>query len=139
MLTSAQNCQKYTFLDNLRIITQEGNMQTRQMTPFFSSTFCNLTVCNIHFWIWKYWKFVFMWSPLRSILACKISKYLVRTYQFREFVTFFYRHPEVTKNLYYVLYIRRSQIPIFLGSWTIINQLYLSSHLLSLVVTSSHL
>ena len=30
------------------------------------------------------------------------------------------RHPEVTKNLYYVLSTRRSQIPIFLGSssWT---------------------
>ena len=91
MLTSPQNCQKCTFLDNLRIITQEGNMETRQLTPFFSSTFSDLTVCNIHFWIWKYSKFVFMWSPLWSILACKISQYLVRTYQFRQFVTFFYK------------------------------------------------
>ena len=33
------------------------------------------------------------------------------------------RHPEVTKNLYYVLPTRGSQIPIFLGSssWTIIH------------------
>ena len=32
------------------------------------------------------------------------------------------RHPEVTKNLYYVLSTRRRQIPIFLGSssWTIL-------------------
>ena len=37
------------------------------------------------------------------------------------------RHPEVTKNLYYVLSIRRSQIPIFLGtsSWTIWNICFL--------------
>ena len=29
------NCKKCTFLDILRTITQEGNMETRQMTPFF--------------------------------------------------------------------------------------------------------
>ena len=45
--------QKMHFLDNLRTITQEGNMETRQMTAFFSSTFSTLTVCNIHFCIWK--------------------------------------------------------------------------------------
>ena len=39
------------FLDNLRTITQEGNMETRQMAPFFPSTFSALTVCNIHFGI----------------------------------------------------------------------------------------
>ena len=49
LLRSAQNCKKCSFLDNLRTITQEGNMETRQMTPFFSSTFSDLTVCNIHF------------------------------------------------------------------------------------------
>ena len=48
-LTSAQNCMKYTFLDNLRVITQEGNMETRQMTPFFHLLFP--TVYNIHFCI----------------------------------------------------------------------------------------
>ena len=45
-----------SFLDNLKTITQKGNMETRQITPFFSSTFSDLTVCNIHFWIWKYTK-----------------------------------------------------------------------------------
>ena len=30
-----------------------GNMETRQMTPIFSSTFSALTACNIHFFIWK--------------------------------------------------------------------------------------
>ena len=39
------------FLDNLWTIIQEGNMETRQMTPFFSSTFSTQTVCNIHFCI----------------------------------------------------------------------------------------
>ena len=39
MLRSAQNCEKCTFLGNLRTITQEGNMETRQMTPFFHLLF----------------------------------------------------------------------------------------------------
>ena len=40
---------KGTFFDNLRIITQEGNMKTTKMTQFFSSTFSTLPTCNIHF------------------------------------------------------------------------------------------
>ena len=47
-------------LDTLRTITLKGNMETRQMSPFFfiylfffSFTFSNLTVSSIHFWIWK--------------------------------------------------------------------------------------
>ena len=43
--------QKMHFLDNLRTITREENMETRQMNPFFPSTFAALTVCNIHFCI----------------------------------------------------------------------------------------
>ena len=30
-------------------ISQEGNMETMQMTPFFSCTFSAVTVCIIHF------------------------------------------------------------------------------------------
>ena len=43
--------QKITYLDNIRTITQEANMETRQITPFFSATFPTLSVCNIHFCI----------------------------------------------------------------------------------------
>ena len=39
LLTSVQNCKNALFLDSLRTIPQEGNMEARQMTPFFSSTF----------------------------------------------------------------------------------------------------
>ena len=53
LLQSAQICKKMHFFDNFRTITLEGNMKTRQMTPFFSSAFPTLAVCNIHFWIWK--------------------------------------------------------------------------------------
>ena len=37
---------------------------------FFSSTSA-LTVCNIHFWIWKYSKFIFMWSPFGPFWSVK--------------------------------------------------------------------
>ena len=65
---------KMHFLDNLRAITQEGSTETRQMTHFLS-TFLTLTVCNIHFYIWKWSKFIFLWSPLWSILVCKIPQF----------------------------------------------------------------
>ena len=39
--------QKYTLLDNLRTITQERNMETRQMTQFFSSPLSDLFVIFI--------------------------------------------------------------------------------------------
>ena len=51
LLRSAQNCMKYAVLEHLRAITQEGNMESRQMTPFFSSNFSTLTVRNIYFCI----------------------------------------------------------------------------------------
>ena len=89
LLRSAQNCKKCNFLDNLRTITQEGNMETRQMTPFFSSTFSDLTVCNIHFWTWKYSKFIFMWSTLWFILVCKVPQFLAKSYRFRQLIILF--------------------------------------------------
>ena len=46
LLRSAR-CKKCTFLENLQTTTQEGNMETRQRTSFFSSAFSNLTVTSI--------------------------------------------------------------------------------------------
>ena len=90
--------------------TQEENMEIRQMTLFFSSTVPVVTACNIHIWIWKYLKFIFMWSPSWSILVCNTSissqKLSIRAAHH--------------KNLHYVLSTHQSQIPILLGSssWT---------------------
>ena len=39
MLKSAQSCKKFTFLESLRTITQEGNMKTIQITSFFHLLF----------------------------------------------------------------------------------------------------
>ena len=42
---------------------------------FFLFTFWALTVCDIHFWIWKLSKFTFMGSRFWSILVCKIPEF----------------------------------------------------------------
>ena len=39
LLKSAQNCKNCNFLDNLRNKTQEGHIETKQMTPFFHLLF----------------------------------------------------------------------------------------------------
>ena len=74
------------------------------MTQFFSSILSALTVCNIHFCIWKYSKFIFMWSPIWSILICKICQFWEKATYMDGHQTFLERAQfEVTKNLYYVL------------------------------------
>ena len=78
------NLQKIHFLDNLRTITQEGSMETKQMTSFFSSAFSNLFVIFISefenaqnsFSCW-------------SILVCKIPQFLAKSYRFRQLITLF--------------------------------------------------
>ena len=59
------NLQKMNFFGQLKDHNLAGNMETRQMAPFFSSTFSALTVCNIHLCIWKWSKFIFnlLFSP----------------------------------------------------------------------------
>ena len=69
--------------------THEGNMKTRQMTPFFSFPFSALIVCNIYFCISKYAKFIFMWSPLWSMLVCKITQFLTKSYWFGQVIILF--------------------------------------------------
>ena len=41
--------QKLTFMDSLRNIDQEANMETRQMSSFPSFFFSTLSICNINF------------------------------------------------------------------------------------------
>ena len=51
-------------------------METIQMTSF--SIYFFHSVCNIHFWILKYSKFIFMFM---SILVSKISQFLSKSYR----------------------------------------------------------
>ena len=124
--------QKCTFFDNLRTITEEANMEARQMTAFFSPTSSALTVYNINFCTWKYSKFIFMCSPLWSILVCCESvafrqklRYFTSIFdgklpvQTADHTSLESRHPELTKNPYYVVHPPEPNTH-FLGSnlWT---------------------
>ena len=62
------------FLDNLKSITREGSTETWQTNPFLSTSSA-LTISNIHFYIWKWSKFIFLWSSLWSILVCKMPQF----------------------------------------------------------------
>ena len=84
----SKKLQKMYILDNLSTITQEGCMETRQMTSFFFIYFFQ-SVCNNHFWIWKCSKFIFMWSRCWSILICKIPQCSAKSYWFRQLITLY--------------------------------------------------
>ena len=73
LLRSAKNCKKCTF-QTIKYQKQNGNMKI-----IFHVLFFTLTVCNIHFYIWKSSKFIFMWSSLWSILVCKIPYFWALT------------------------------------------------------------
>ena len=85
-LAVSTKLQKMYFLDNLRTISQEENRDTRKMTQ---STFSALTGSKIHFWIWKYSKFIFMWSSFWSILVCKILQFLTKSYRLGQLIILF--------------------------------------------------
>ena len=68
MLRLAKFCKKCTIFGNSRTMTQERKKETRQMTP--------MSVCDIHFCIWKMSKVIFMGSPpLWPIRVCKIPEF----------------------------------------------------------------
>ena len=73
------DCKKDNFLDNLSTKTWQGNMETRAMTPFFSSTFSALTVFNIHFLYLKLVKIYFHVAPFCFILVSKIPQFWTKT------------------------------------------------------------
>ena len=93
-LKSAQNCKKCTFLDNLRTITQEGNMETRQMTSFF----------HLRFLLQLFVTFIFVFENSQNSFSCAPPFSPFWSVKYLNF-----RHPEVTKNPYYVLPPERSQ------------------------------
>ena len=73
------------------------SMETKQMTSFFSSTCSVLHVCNIYFSEYE-----------------NTQHFLVKaTDSDAHHIFLENRHPEVTKNLYYVLSTCQSQITIF--------------------------
>ena len=68
--------EKMHFFDNFRVITQEGNMKTAQMTPFFFIYFFYLLVRFISEFenTWNSFSNSLLWS----ILVCKIPQFLLK-------------------------------------------------------------
>ena len=98
---------KNTLFQQLRTKLRKKTWKQDKWPYFSSSTFSSLTVCNIHFYIWKWWKFIFMWS---SILVYKIPQFWQKLPIPTVHDTFLERrHPEVTKNPNYVLSPKGSQ------------------------------
>ena len=101
---------KSTFLDNLQIMTQVGNMETRKMTPIFSSTFSTLTVCNIFFLFENSQNLFWCGAPFGTFWSVKYLNFGQKLLIWTIHHTFLEsRHPEVTKNPYYVLPLEWSQ------------------------------
>ena len=91
--------QKMHFLDNLRTITQEGSMETRQMNPFCSSSFSSLfVICS---------NFIFMWSP-HPVGPFWSVKYLnlkyPKSHQFRQLITLFYKVDTLRLLTIYIMF-----------------------------------
>ena len=96
LLRLAQNCKICTFLDNLRTITQELDMETRQIIPFFSSIFSTLTVCNI--FVFQKGQNTFLSGLFWSVKYLNFGQKLPIRRAHHTFLE--RRHPEVTKNPY---------------------------------------
>ena len=90
----------------------------------FLSTFSAQTVCNIHFWIWKYSKFVFICSRLWSILICKIPQFSAKSYRFGQFTILFWNVDTLRLLKIYITFCSpaRAKYSFFLASssWTIL-------------------
>ena len=122
MLRSAQICKKCPIFGNLRTITQEEKKETRQMTPFLSSTFWVLTLYDIYFYIWKMSKFVIIGFPLWSILVCKIPEFWKWKLWYQNFVPFNSGdiHIKESKEPGFIFF-NRVENQICLISWSIID------------------
>ena len=103
LLRSAQTCKKCTFLKNLRTISQKGNKETRQMIPFFHLLFLPLlfVIFTSEFENIQNWFSCSLFSPVKYLNLWTSDQRLPIWTPHHTFLES--RHPEVTKNLYYVL------------------------------------
>ena len=85
-------------------------METRQMVRLFSSAVSPLILFNIHFYIWKWLKFIFVWSQFGLFWSIKYLNFGQMLPIPTAHDTFLgRRHTEVTKTPNYVLYPKGSQ------------------------------
>ena len=100
LLRSAQNSRKCSFLDNLKTIIQEGNLEARQMTPFFFIYFFSLFVTFIS----EFKNTQNSFSPLWFILVCKISQFLARSYRFGQLIIIFLKVETLRLLITYIMF-----------------------------------
>ena len=102
MLKSAQNYKKCTFLVNLTTITWKETWKLDKWNHFFHYFFSSNY--NIHSCIWKWSKFISCgppFGPFWSVKYLNLGKKLLIWTAHHTFLES--RHPEFTKNSYYVL------------------------------------
>ena len=101
----SKKLQKMQFCHNLRTITQERNMETRQMTPFFHLLFLLILFVTFIF-VFENSKNSFScgppFDPFSSVKYLNFGQKLSIGTAHHTFLES--RHPEVTKNPYYVLF-----------------------------------
>ena len=49
-------------------------------------------------------EFIFMWSPLWSILVCKIPQFWAKSYRFRQLITLFYKADTLRLLKIYIMF-----------------------------------
>ena len=81
-----------------------------------------------------------MWSPLSSILVYKIPQFFARSYQFRQFVTFFYEVDTLRLLKIYIMFYRPAgaKYPFYGSAIPLQSRVITCSHLQSLAVSYSH-
>ena len=102
---ASTNCKKCPFLDNLRTITQKGNMETRQMTPLFFDLPFPLYLFVTYIFVFENSQNSFscgpLFGPFWSVKYLNFEQKLPIRSAHHIFLES--RHPEFTKNPYYAL------------------------------------
>ena len=96
---------------------EDGNLTNE---PIFSIYFFRSNCCGINFWIWKYSKFVFMWSHLWSNLVCKIPQFLAKRYRFWQFIILFQKVDTLRLLKICIIFCPPAGVKDY-SRWTIVN------------------
>ena len=111
---------KSTFFDNFRIITQEENMKTTQMTPFFYLLFLLYLLVTF---ISEFENTLnsFSNSLLRSILVYKIPQFFSKSYWFGQLIILFQKVDNLKSCFVYPLeqntHFFSIQLMDYIGGW----------------------
>ena len=89
----------------------------------------------MHLWIWKYSKLIFMWSSFWSILVCKISQFLAKSYRLGQLIILFWKVDALRLLKIYIYFFPSAEAKCpFLGTspWMIRYNKWISSSVFKL-------